>query len=76
MPEEPNSALRPLVAQDLDSVECENPSCVGDHPLFIHQTCHPGEGVDACYVGDILSLSCHRCRKPIMKIRVERAQVQ
>jgi hypothetical protein len=70
------SPLEELYAQDLDSVECSNPNCKGDHPLFIGQRCHLGAGLDVSYEGDVLTMRCHECQQFIMRVRVARAPTQ
>ena len=71
-----SNPLEVLYAQDLDGVECGNPNCKGNHPLFVGQRCHPGAGLDVSYEGDVLTIRCHRCQQFIMRVQVARAPVQ
>jgi hypothetical protein len=68
----------PLVQQDLDHVECDNPDCSGGHPTFVVAKCHPGEGVDAGYERGTgcLVIFCHVCKQPVCRIEVAKASVQ
>jgi len=65
-----------MVTQDLDGVECQNPQCKTEHPLFLSATCHIGEGTDISYSAGVLTISCHKCDLVICRVKVASAQVQ
>lgn len=68
----------PLVQQDLNQMECANPDCTGEHPLFLRSACHPQAGIDAGYASatGLMHLRCFECKEPICKVLVAEATRQ
>lgn len=64
-----------LIVQDLAHMNCGNPDCIGEHPVYIIPTCHPTSGVDVAYEKDraTMLVQCHECRTPICEIAVAAA---
>jgi hypothetical protein len=71
MPRKQN--LRPLTADDLDRMGCQDPACdhsEDDKVLYLHPKCHPGAGTYVYYdKGDrTLTLECTLCKRVIVRI--------
>lgn len=66
----------PLVTQDMDGMECGNPGCQAEHPLFLVASCHQGAGADVSYVAGVMTVRCHECSLVVCKVKVATAEVQ
>lgn len=68
----------PLQRQDLDAVECENPLCPTEHPVFIGAHCHPNAGLIVEYEKETgcLNLFCVECTTFVTRVSVEEATIQ
>ena len=55
---------------------CGVEGCGHDHgsePMFIHQRCHPGAGLEASYAKGVVVIACLRCKSPIVSVKVAEA---
>lgn len=68
--------MEPRVTQDLDALECSNPNCTNEHPLFLHATCHPNAGLAVSYHGGVMTMRCATCSDMLCTVRVATAEVQ
>jgi hypothetical protein len=62
-----------LYREELDAAECGQPGCDKDHSaMFVHASCHPGQGIDACYDRrkGTVTFACHRCAGALFAIAV------
>jgi hypothetical protein len=68
----------PLVQQDLEQIECSNPLCDSDHPIYINAKCHTGAGLAVSYDKDCgcLNLLCSVCNSLVARVAVQKATVQ
>jgi hypothetical protein len=66
----------PMVTQDLDGLECSNPNCENEHPLFLHATCHQDAGAAVSYQAGVMTMRCQQCSSLICKVKVATAEVQ
>jgi hypothetical protein len=74
----PNESLETQFRQDLDQVECADPLCQNDHPVYVQASCHIGAGLAVAYdkhVGCIY-LHCSVCQLLIMRVQVQKATIQ
>lgn len=66
----------PVYADDLPQ-RCEVPDCKshGQHahgPLFLHSRCHPDKPTWVRLDGDVATVECAVCRKPVVRLRLAR----
>lgn len=68
----------PLFRQDLEHVECADPLCDSDHPVYVHAKCHTGAGLAVSYDKDVgcLNMYCHACNMLIVRVQVQEATIQ
>ena len=64
----------PLYREDLEALgRCGVPGCTRDHrddEVYLHAQCHPASPVWARYRGDVLTIECARCRRPVIAVVV------
>jgi hypothetical protein len=61
-----------MTKEDLDRARCSTPGCAEEHgPLYLKGMCHPYAGNQVAYEEGTLTISCHRCMKPIAQIAVK-----
>ncbi len=70
--------MKILYSEDLDGwlhLGCSEPGCSEPHgeniPVFIQQTCHPGELKDISYCEGIIHIECVACGRSLAHIKVE-----
>ena len=72
----------PQVKEDFDRAlarGCQVPGC--DHrghgalaEIYLHQRCHAGAGLEACYRDGLLLLACQHCKTPVALVAVAQAK--
>ena len=68
--------MKPAVKKELEDLcgmGCVLEKCDHSHEvLFFTARCHPGAGIDVSYQGGtgFISVTCHKCKSHIMKVKV------
>lgn len=62
-------ALDRLVIEGCEQCKAEGLEC--EHgPLFLHSRCHPRGKTTVLYENGLIYVSCGKCRKPVVTIKV------
>jgi hypothetical protein len=52
-----------------DIHHCER--CGDDGSIYLHARCHPSSATWAVLTGDVLTIECAKCQKPVVRFKVE-----